>query len=287
MRGDCSLPLTYGAQLVFIDNAAHVFAGNENARHDVAAFLGLLERLSIEIDGAVILLAHPNKQHSQGNKQGNEYSGTTGWSAHVRNRLFLDWESGDAPNPDGRVLRRSKANYARKGEEIEFIWHDWAFTRIDDLQPSLASQIRDVSRQVAENEIFLACLDKAAEEKRTVSPSKAASNYAPRVFAKMPTGKGIKVSGFEAAMQRLLHMGTIQNDQPVYKRGNRTWAHGLGRAQTPAQTMHKPGAQTCTEADGKPADDLHTGAHAPVPITKVIDGAASGAAAPSDDETDF
>ena len=103
-----ALAMSFGANLLFLDNAAHLFAGNENARHDVAAFLGLLERLSEAIDGAVILLAHPNKQHAQGNKQGNEYSGSTGWSAHVRNRLFLDWAEKDAEGnflgEDGRVL---------------------------------------------------------------------------------------------------------------------------------------------------------------------------------------
>src|SRR5205085_134585 len=95
------------AQMIFLDNAAHIFPGNENARHDVASFLGLLEKLAESIDGSVILLAHPNKQHGQGNKQGNEYSGSTGWSAHVRSRLFIDWADKDAEGnflgEDGRV----------------------------------------------------------------------------------------------------------------------------------------------------------------------------------------
>lgn len=203
--------LDFGARLIFLDNAAHVFAGNENARHEVAAFLGLLERLSIEIDGAVILLAHPNKAHGQGNRQGNEFSGSTGWSAHVRNRLFLDWEGGEMPNPDGRVLRRSKANYARMGEEIAFVWHDWTFAKLDDLPPDTARQLEDIARANAENDIFLACLAEYTRQGRHVS-DKPSAIYAPKIFAEMPEAKAKNIGKerLQAAMDRLFRTGKIE-----------------------------------------------------------------------------
>lgn len=224
---------TWGANLVFLDNAAHLFAGNENARHDVAAFLGLLERLSIAIDGAVVLLAHPNKQHAQGNKQGNEYSGSTGWSAHVRNRLFLDWaETDDDGTPldgDGRVLRKSKANYGKAGEEITFRWHEWAFVDLADLPADTAREIAATAAASAENDLFLACLDKSTRDKVPTSASRAASNYAPRVFAKMPTARGRSVEALEKALQRLLHLEIVAGEQELWKRPNRTWVIGVGR----------------------------------------------------------
>lgn len=225
--------LEFGAGMVALDNAAHLFTGNENARHDVAAFLGLLERLSIAIDGCALLLAHPNKQHAQGNKQGNEYSGSTGWSAHVRNRLFLDWpEPGDDGEPvddDGRVLRKSKANYGKKGEEITFRWHEWAFQTNEQIGPNLAAQMADTARASYENDIFLACLDKATKERRNVSASTSARNYAPRVFARMPTAEGLKTESLERAMQRLLHLGSIRGGERVFQYPNRTWAVGIVR----------------------------------------------------------
>lgn len=225
--------LDFKAEAVALDNAAHLFTGNENARHDVASFLGLLERLSERIDGSVVLLAHPNKQHAQGNKQGNEYSGSTGWSAHVRNRLFLDWadqdEEGNPLDGDGRVLRKSKANYGKKGEEVVFRWHEWAFRSIEDIGESVASRLAETARATAENEIFLACLDKATKEKRATSASSAARNYAPRVFAQMPTAKGLKAEALERALQRLLHLGTIVGEQRLFQRENRAWVTGLGR----------------------------------------------------------
>lgn len=89
---------------------------------------------------------------------------------------------------------------------------------------------------------------------------------------------------FEAAMRRLLALPLIVNDQPIYKRENRNWARGLGRAPTAAQTMHEPCAQTRTEEDGKATETLHTGARTGWPIDKSISGAAHEAAAPIDDD---
>jgi RecA-family ATPase len=209
-----ALALGFNAKLLFLDNAAHLFTGNENARHDVAAFLGLLERLSEQMEGAVVLLAHPNKQHSQGNKQGNEYSGSTGWSAHVRNRLFIDWadktDAGDFLGEDGRVLRKSKANYGKKGEEIYFRWHEWAFVRDDDLPPTIRREIQEVSKGNFENERFIACLRQRNSEKRPVSEQPASRTYAPKVFAEMPESKGCTKEQLSAAMDRLFKIKAIE-----------------------------------------------------------------------------
>lgn len=218
--------------LAFLDNAAHFFAGNENARHDVAAFLGLIEQLSIKIDGAVVLLSHPNKQHSQGNTQGNEYSGSTGWSAHVRNRLFLDYaakKEGEYVDDDDRVLRKSKANYGKRGEEITFRWHEWAFVLPADLPNTTNAEIARAAEAGRMNELFLECLDGATKSRVPTSASRAASNFAPRVFAKMPASRGASVEALEQALQRLLHLQTIKGDCELWRRPNRTWVLGLGR----------------------------------------------------------
>lgn len=209
-----ALALGFKAGLLFLDNAAHLFTGNENARHDVAAFLGLLERLSEAMNGAVVLLAHPNKQHAQGAKQGNEYSGSTGWSAHVRNRLFIDWaektDSGDFIGEDGRVLRKSKANYGKKGEEIYFRWHNWAFVRDDDLPESTRNSLRAVSIANHENAAFIACLRQRNSEKRPVSEQPASRTFAPKVFETMPEARGCSKEQLTAAMDRLFKIKAIE-----------------------------------------------------------------------------
>lgn len=250
----------FGAELAFLDNAAHLFAGNENARHDVAAFLGLLERLAEEMDGAVILLAHPNKAHAQGNKQGNEFSGSTGWSAHVRSRMFLDWKSegddGVPTDPDARILRKSKANYGKKGEQIDFRWHEWAFSTLADLPADTAREIARAAQDASLNDIFLRCLDKATEERRPTSASSAASNYAPRIFAKMTTARGAPLKLLEEAMNRLFHLKFILNDQKLWQRPNRNWVTGISRSEkcTNPRTNHaRSDAQSMHEAHDGPS----------------------------------
>lgn len=293
--------LDFKASLVFVDNAAHVFSGNENDRHDVATFLGLLEHLSIRIDGAVVLLAHPNKQHSQGNKQGNEYSGSTGWSAHVRNRLFLDWVSDDdgiPADPDMRVLRRSKSNYAAKGEEIEFRWHQWAFVRGEDMPRNQQAEIALNIQASAENERFLACLDKLTEERRAVSHSPNAGNYAPKIMAAMPAGQGMRAKQFASAMNRLFSIGAIAAGQPLWKGSDRKIVLGVARSNAADEVRDGAGRSSVSHCnslrDGsagrseKVRDGLSqvientcgTVSAAVCPSTTYLGGAAHEAAAP-------
>ena len=279
----------FGAQLTILDNAAHMFAGNENARHDVAAFLGLIERYAIAINGAAILLAHPNKSHSQGNKQGNEYSGSTGWSAHVRNRLFIDYapapETGAPADPDERVLRKSKANYGKKGEEVAFRWHEWAFVNQGEIPTDRSREIEEAARAGEENERFLACLDKATAERRTVSARLAAPNYAPRIFAQMPVAKGLPAERFEQALQRLLHLELIAGEGQVFKRDNRTWALGIVRQEcTKPRTNH---AQSDAQSAHKAAQDTrHRSAPHSTPLSK-DKGEGLGAPSPLIDSEGF
>lgn len=270
--------LDFRAELVFVDNAAHVFAGNENARHDVAAFLGLLERLSIEINGAVILLAHPNKEHGKGNKQGNEYSGSTGWSAHVRNRLFLDWrdEEGD---PDQRVLRRSKANYAAKGEEVVFRWHRWAFVRDEDLPADYAKELTESIRIQGENEIFLRCLRiRNSQPGREVGPS-TGSNYAPARIAEMVEAKGMTKVALGRAMERLLHRGLIETKE-VKRKGSDMKTIIVEATPNGSERLSERVPDTSSE---RFRTSVRTVPKPPL-IDKSISGAATEAAAPEEKE---
>ena len=232
-----ALTTEFGARLLFLDNAAHFFPGNENARHDVAVFLGLLEKLSETIEGAVVLLAHPNKQHAQGNKQGNEYSGSTGWSAHVRNRVFLDWaekdHEGNHLGDDGRVLRKSKANYGKKGEEIAFRWHEWAFVRDEDLPEDVTTQLREVGRANFENDCFLACLRQRNSEERAVSENAASRTFAPKVFETMPEARGCTKEQLTEAMDRLFRIEAIERGFLWVRKGEGKAVHGLREAGGP------------------------------------------------------
>ena len=191
------------ARLVVIDNSAHVFIGNENDRHQVAAFVNLLNRLAREIGGAVILIGHPNKA-------GDSFSGSTAWENQVRSRLFMECPDSDT-DPDVRVIRREKANYARNGEEVRFRWRAGTFVLESDLGPDLNAELAASAQATHDNEVFLACLRERNRQERPVSKTPC-PNYAVTQFAQMVESKGIGKKRLAAAMDRLFRIDAIESD---------------------------------------------------------------------------
>lgn len=98
-----------GVQLVVVDTVARTFAGNENDRGQVTAYLEMMARLAVAIDGAVVLTSHPPKgAHSW-------YAGVGAWKASVRSALSLERPKGydeytQEPR-DERVLWVRKGNW--------------------------------------------------------------------------------------------------------------------------------------------------------------------------------
>lgn len=216
-----------GARIVALDNVAHLYTGNENIRGEVTQFVNLLNRLAQEIGGSVILLGHPAKA------EGSEFSGSTAWENAVRSRLFLARPEArgddDMVNPNARVLSRSKANYAAKGDAIEMVWHHGAF-----LPPSAVPEEAKPQFEAAgiHNARFLDCLDACISQGRAVSHNVRAGNFAPRIFAKMPGVKGMTQEQFQAAMERLLGLGEIVLDaQMPFRDAHRKAVFGIGRAE--------------------------------------------------------
>lgn len=206
-----------GVKHLALDNTAHLFAGNENDRHHVAGFAGLLDRLAQEIDGAVLFIGHPNKA-------GDEFSGSTAWENQVRSRLFLSLDKGSdgsVINPDGRTLSNSKPNYSQRGKAVEFVWHDWAFVRPDDLSTGLYAELTATSIAAKHNDIFLKCLAVRTSQQRAVSESPS-STYAPTVFAGMPESQKIGRAALQSAMDRLFRTGQIERGELPWKRDRKT-----------------------------------------------------------------
>ena len=149
-----------GARLVIIDNIAQVFAGNENIRAEVTQFVNSLGTIAQEIKGAVLLLGHPGKADN------SEYSGSTAWDACVRSRWILERPKEDLDEQDAgeladlRVLRRAKANYARKDDEITMRWDAGTFrtegpARFKDAVDRIEERLQEKADEAA----FLACLE--------------------------------------------------------------------------------------------------------------------------------
>lgn len=183
--------LAFGAQFIILDSLHDFFAGNENARPQARQFINQLRKIAIDLNGAVLLLAHPSLSGLR-DKTGS--AGSTAWSNTVRSRLYLSKEENGS-----LTLKTMKANYAANGGVIRLEYRKGCFYNLDgnpDPNP--------VYHQVQVDDVFITCLRAAYDRGERVTTSKS-GNYAPKVFAGMKSiNRSFGVKEFEAAMTRLL-----------------------------------------------------------------------------------
>ena len=201
-----------GIQHVTLDNTAHLFTGNEINRYEVASFVNLCNRMAREIEGTVVIVGHPNKA-------GDSYSGSTAWENQVRSRLFMETpkgEDGIVVDPDLRVLRNEKANYAKRDSEVRFYWFSGAFILEDELSDDERKRLAENAAQHHDDQLFLKLLEQLTREKRHVSHSLNAGNFAPKVMATMAEARGATKKQFVSAMERLFRDEVIATGQALW-----------------------------------------------------------------------
>lgn len=190
--------------LLVLDTLADLFPGNENDRAQARQFVGMLRGLAIRHGCAVVMLAHPSLS---GLNSGTGMSGSTGWNNSVRSRLYLERIKGDEghePDPDARVLRTMKANYAPTGGEIPLRWQHGVFVA----QQAEQGLDRVASESRAER-VFMQLLDAFNLEGRRVRHS-SGHGFAPIEFAKSRRAEGIRKDALNTAMDRLFEKGVIE-----------------------------------------------------------------------------
>ena len=198
----------FGARLLIIDTAADTFGGNENDRAQVRQYIGnALSRAAREIDGAVLVNAHPSRT---GLSTGNIDGGSTGWNNSARSRWSLqrpvDEEGKEILDSPDRILTRRKANYATVGDIIRLRWVDGVIVPTE----TGASSFTAASRNSRCEALFLELLDRTIQQGRPLSSSPNAGNFAPKIFAMAPDREGFDRKDFRLAMEILLHAGVIQ-----------------------------------------------------------------------------
>lgn len=195
---------SFGAQVLVIDTAADVFGGNENIRNQVRQFIAALTRIAMEIDGAVILCAHPS---IDGMSKGHGFAGSTAWNNSVRSRLYLTRPTEDeagAVDPEERLLTRMKANYAAAGEAIRLRWTNGALVSEEPETGLFAYLAKDKAERV-----FLEALDALNGQGRSVSDSHNAGNHAPKTMRKAGMNQGVSERDLAHAMERLFKSDAI------------------------------------------------------------------------------
>lgn len=190
--------------LVTLDTLADMFSGNENDRGLARQFIGMLRKLAVRHDTTIVLLAHPSLS---GLNSGSGLSGSTAWNNSVRSRLYFERvksdEDGSEPDPDARVLRTMKANYASKDRELRLTWRAGVF--VPEATSSLGAY---VARDRAQT-VFLEILADYITQGRAVSAEPSAT-YAPSLFARDPRAADITKAGLRQAMDALFKAGRIR-----------------------------------------------------------------------------
>ncbi len=189
--------------LLVIDALADVYGGDENVRGQVRQFIALLRQLAIKNKLAVLLIAHPSLS---GMATGAGTSGSTGWSNSVRSRLYLEPATDDDGEQDPclRKLTVMKNNYGPKGTSVALRWDRGRFVLMGGV-----GSFERMAAEAKDDGLFMKLLKTAAAQGRNVSPSGGQTN-APKVFAEMPDGAGVKPARFKAAMERLFRDKKIE-----------------------------------------------------------------------------
>jgi RecA-family ATPase len=189
--------------LIALDTAADMFGGNENDRSQVRQFIGLLRRLAIAGNSAVVLASHPSLS---GINTDSGLSGSTGWHNSVRSRLFFKAsDSDDETRSDQRELIVRKNNYGPKGEIVRMVWRSGVFVPV-----ATPSSMEKAAADQKVESLFLELLDRLVEQGQTLNHLKTSPSFAPRRFAELREAKGTAATTFAAAMQRLLDAGIIR-----------------------------------------------------------------------------
>ena len=186
-------------RLVTLDNAALLYADNENDRIAVTGFLNRLNGMAARLGAAVLLSTHASKS-----KDGSALrvaSGSTAWLNAARGVIGLE------PERDGEpaTLKVVKANHSQPGEEVRLEWRSGVLMARDDTTGIVGSIRRSTCERV-----FLEILRRVTNEGRHVSDAKAANNFAPRLFGKRPERDGFTKVDFDKAMEALFAAGRIK-----------------------------------------------------------------------------
>lgn len=196
--------IAFGARCVILDAVTNFYGADEVRRRQVNAFLRLLRQLAIQIDGPVVLLAHPSVA---GLANGSGLSGSTHWNNAVRSRLYFTRTIGDDADPDERELTRLKANYAGAGDVLRLRWQRGGFVALE-----APSGVDRAALGAKADRVFRGLLATTHASGSWTCPNLSARNYAPSVFAKHPDREGLSKPALEAAMHRLMKAGTIKTE---------------------------------------------------------------------------
>ena len=209
------------AGLITIDNAGQTFAGNENDRYQVTAFLNALHGMAQSVNASVLFVGHP-----PANETNKPYSGSTAWHSNVRAMWVFNR---DGEDEDRYSLQRFKSNHDRAVAEIKLVVDPVTkVVRPDDPAFETASSRADrEQRQGRVRQHILDSLSALNARGDFSSHAPRAANYLPKVMAEHEMTAGFKASELRSALMELIAAGYLTPNATIGSYSNRTPRRGL------------------------------------------------------------
>jgi RecA-family ATPase len=207
-------------RLLTLDNAALLYAGDENSRPEVTEFLATLNGLADRLTIGILLSAHASK--SNDGTALRVTSGSTAWVNACRSVLELK-----PPTKDGEptLLTLVKANHAATGNTIPLEWRDRLLVPFTSSMSTFEARAR---RDRLDNLIFQRVAEGWDRGHPFSSAYQAPDRYLPTIIAGRSEFKRDEV---ENAMRGWIASGhLILDDVPGKRRG------GLRVAALPFRT---------------------------------------------------
>lgn len=192
---------------LWLDNVAHVFAGDHDDRGEVTMFVNTVCGLVLDRPLDVGFVAHTSRQ------QGSEFSGSAAWENACRARWFFgaklpeQKDAGDeASDPNVRFLARRKSNYSAQ-DHMRMTYRGGAFAP-DQPAGRISGLVRALDEKKAE-EIVVAGFRSLRAMGIAATDGKTSPDYLPRQAASKGLSAGYGESELARAMNRLMARGVF------------------------------------------------------------------------------
>jgi len=211
--------------VLWLDNAAHVFLGDHDNRTDVTQFINALNGLVRGRPFTVVIVAHP------GRAQGSEFSGSVAWENAVRMRWYLgsklpDQRSSedDEGRTDVRFLAKRKANYAAR-DYVRMTMRDGLLVPDQVISGHVGSIVAAIDQRKCDETCVAGFLALCSMGIRSTD-GKTSPDYLPSQIVTKGLGGGFTKSDLGKSMNRLMAAGKFARDV-VGQHPNRSPKYGL------------------------------------------------------------
>jgi hypothetical protein len=210
--------------VLWLDNAAHLFGGDHDNRTEVTQFINAVSGLVVGRPFAVVMVAHVSRM------QGSEFTGSVAWENACRMRWYLGnklpdarADSGDEGEKNARVLAKRKANHTAQ-DHVKFTMRDGLL--VPDQAPgrigAMTAKLNEEHAEAAVIEVFKALKRMGID---TTDAANSPNNLTKQAEAKGLRGNFSKLE-LSSALNRLMKRGRFTRGV-VGSYGNRNDKAGL------------------------------------------------------------